>query len=112
MRSLRYQGDGSVTIVDVPDPEPGPGDVLVRIEASAICGSERGGFVHGMDGNAGHEACGRIIDAGASGFAAGTRVGLSAVVGCGECDRCLIGQETQCRRGPTVGSGWHAELAS
>lgn len=114
MRSLRCEGAGRVTIVEVADPTPGPEDVLVRIEASAVCGSERRAFIDGVDGNNGHEACGRIVDAGASGFAVGTRVGLSAIVGCGECDRCLSGRETQCRQGLRMArsAGWHADLAS
>lgn len=114
MRSLRCEGAGRVAIVELPDPEPGPEDVLVRIEASAICGSERRAFVDGTETNNGHEACGRIVDAGASGLAVGARVGLSAIVGCGDCDRCRGGRETQCRRGFRMArsSGWHADMAS
>lgn len=115
MRALRNHGQGRVSLVEVPDPMPEPGDALVRIEASAVCGSERGALMQGTDGNTGHEAAGTVLDPGASGFQVGDRVGLSAVVGCGACDRCASGQELHCRRGANSAAksgGWHAELAA
>ncbi|SEE56404.1 (R,R)-butanediol dehydrogenase / meso-butanediol dehydrogenase / diacetyl reductase [Jiangella alba] len=114
MRALRNHGQGRVSLVESQDPVPGPGDALVRIEASAVCGSERGALMEGVDGNTGHEAAGTLVDPGSSRFRAGDRVGLSAVVGCGECDRCTARQELHCRRGPCSAAksgGWHAELA-
>jgi L-iditol 2-dehydrogenase len=116
MRALRCEGRGRVVIVDVPEPVPRDGDAVVRIEASAVCGSERPTFIEGAnDGapNAGHEACGIVLEPGTSSFSAGDRVGLSGVAGCDECDRCLAGQEIHCRRGWTyaAAAGWHAELA-
>jgi len=112
MRSLTCRGDGRVALVDVPDPEPGPGDALVRIAASAVCGSERSSYVGGMEGNTGHEAAGVLeaVPAG-HGFAPGERVGMSAVFGCGACARCARGQEMHCEDGPRINAGWHAEYA-
>lgn len=112
MRSLLCEGGGRVTLVEAPDPEPQSGDVLVRIEASAVCGSERNALDHGFAGNCGHEACGTVVDPGGSTFRAGDRVGIAAVFGCGECQRCLDGQELHCHRGPKVNMGWHAEFAA
>jgi threonine dehydrogenase-like Zn-dependent dehydrogenase len=115
---LRCEGAGRVAIVDAPDPKPVGDQALVRIEASAVCGSERPTFVDGaVDGsspNTGHEACGVVIEPGASSFAVGDRVGLLAVAGCGACDRCLAGQEVHCRQGWTYTAepGWHAELTA
>lgn len=112
MKKLICAGAGRVGVVDVPVPEPGHGEALVRIEASAVCGSERGVLTAGMNGNAGHEAAGILEHAPAGcGFEAGQRVGMTAVAGCGECERCRIGQEIHCRRGPKVSSGWHAGYA-
>ena len=70
--------------------------------------------IDGSVGNAGHEASGTVLDPGASQFRVGDRVGLSAIVGCGECERCLAGQEVHCREGavPSGSIGWHAELAA
>jgi len=120
VRALRCEGGGRVEIVEVPDPQPKQDQALIRIEASAICGSERQAFADGSDAlpdgalNGGHEACGIVIEPGSSSFSRGDRVGLSAVEGCGTCDRCLAGQEVHCRRGwnYTARSGWHAELAT
>ncbi|HJQ46583.1 MAG TPA: zinc-binding dehydrogenase [Amycolatopsis sp.] len=112
MRSLICEGAGKVRIRSVPDPRPRPGDALVRIEASAVCGSERATLRNGMDGNTGHEACGIVVEPGTSAFHAGDRVGLTAVTGCGECARCAAGQELHCERGPKVSEGWHAEFAA
>lgn len=120
MRALFCEGQGRVTLIEVPNPLPGPGDALVRIEASAICGSERQAFLEGPAGvtaegcraNTGHEACGIVVEPGSSHFQPGSRVGLSAIAGCGECDRCLAGQEIHCRREPRItGTDWHAEYA-
>jgi len=113
MRSLRYAGGGVVSLDDVATPTIGADQALVRIKASALCGSERGALIGGLSGNAGHEAAGVIeaLTAAGSPFRVGQLVGLAAVTGCGQCDRCGAGRETQCRRGPRVGGGWHAEYA-
>lgn len=115
MKSLSYVGDGLVRQVEVDDPQPGPGEALIRIEASALCGSERGALMGGVAGNLGHEAAGTVLDPGTSTFSPGDRVGIAAVVGCGECERCTVGQELHCRRGfrsSSSSGGLHAELAT
>lgn len=112
MKTLICEGDGRVRLASVPDPRPRDGEALIRIEASAVCGSERATLTRGAAGNSGHEACGTVVEPGNSRFRAGDYVGLSAVTGCGECERCAAGQELHCRRGPKVSTGWHAEFAA
>jgi L-iditol 2-dehydrogenase len=112
MKSLHCEGQGRVRLVDIPAPTPRPGEALVRIEASAICGSERSSFVNGYPGNTGHEACGIIVDPGHSDLRTGDRVGISAVAGCDRCARCKAGQELFCERGPTAATGMHAEYVA
>ncbi|MFT4030386.1 MAG: zinc-binding dehydrogenase [Protaetiibacter sp.] len=114
MRTLHYAGAGRVELIEVPRPVPAPGEALVRIEASALCGSEREALLAGHPTNFGHEAAGRILEANGplEGFAPGERVGLYAVVGCGSCPMCAIGRETMCEKEPEVRSGWHAEYAA
>lgn len=120
MRAMRCAGEGKVELVEMPRPEPREGEVLIKIEASAVCGSERATLIRGTataqaaSPNDGHEACGLVVVPGSSGFSVGERVGLSAVAGCGKCKRCAAGQEIHCTRGWTysASSGWHAEFAA
>ncbi|MCB9727475.1 MAG: alcohol dehydrogenase catalytic domain-containing protein [Deltaproteobacteria bacterium] len=88
---------------DMPDPTPGPGEVLIRIEASGMCGTD----VHVHHGYlpckpplvAGHEPVGRIeeLGAGVRGLRVGDRVGVSWVQkGCGRCRACQTGRELYC----------------
>ncbi len=113
MRALRLRGDGRVEIAEAAVPQPRDGEALVRVECSALCGSERAAVRGRMDGNAGHEACGVVVSAPASAAVrAGDRVGVSAIRGCGECAACAAGVETRCERGPQVQVGMHAEYVT
>jgi len=100
-----------VEIREMPTPSPGPGEVLVRIAASTLCGSELGAYRSERAGvNGGHEAAGMVVEAGpgCSRLRPGDRVGISAVQGCGACEQCRQGRYTYCGR-YTVVSGMHAE---
>ncbi len=113
MRALRALGSGRVAIAEIDEPRPADGEALVRIEASALCGSERGMLDAGSSTNAGHEAAGVIVTAPTdSGFEPGDRVGVFAVRGCGVCSACANGLETHCVVGATIALGMHAELVS
>lgn len=108
MRTVVIEGPGSVTVEHRPDPSlPGPDGAVVRVEATAICGSD----LHFYDGDlplfpvaAGHEAIGTVVEAGPDvrRFAVGDRVLVSSVAGCGSCDRCALGDPVTCVRGGTV----------
>jgi threonine dehydrogenase-like Zn-dependent dehydrogenase len=112
MRTLRMEGNGRIAVAEAAEPEAGPGEVVIRTEASAICGSElhvyRGEGQR--DGNGGHEAVGRVAAVGpdVSVVRVGQRVGVSAVYGCGKCAPCARGQYTWCRSWSFRGS-MHAE---
>jgi L-iditol 2-dehydrogenase len=93
-------------------PVPGIGDdeVLVRVRACGVCGSD----VHGYDGSTGrripplvmgHEAAGTIerVGAAVSGFAAGDRVTFDSTVSCGDCDFCRRGAINLCDRRTVLG---------
>jgi threonine dehydrogenase-like Zn-dependent dehydrogenase len=81
MKALVYTGPNTLVIRDEPDPSPGPGEVLVAVEAVGICGSDMHAY-HGHDGRRppplilGHEAAGRIV----SGPRAGQRVTINPLV--------------------------------
>ena len=118
MRSISYVGGGGVALSDVADPVAAAGQAIVRVEVSALCGSERSALRTGMPGNAGHEAVGTVIhiagggaiDGGAIGV--GDRVGISALIGCGSCPSCLSGDEVACAAGVSTQLGMHAELVA
>lgn len=90
-------------IQEVPDPEPGPDEVLVAVKACGICGSD----VHGIDGSTGrrrppiimgHEASGVIVGLGSEvrGWAVGDRVTFDSTVYCGRCAACRDGSVNLC----------------
>lgn len=109
---VRFLGNGQVAVEPQPELRPGPGQVLVRVEASALCGSEMHSY-RSTGGhptaNPGHEAAGIIIDPnGCAQWREGDRVGVSAVQGCGACPECAGGRYTYCE-GLAGGSCWHAD---
>lgn len=100
MKSLRLHAVGELRLHDEPDPEPQPGEVLVRIRGVGLCGSDRHWFLEGGIGDAvlreplvlGHEFAGVV----AEGPRAGERVVLDPAVPCGRCVLCLAGQKHLC----------------
>ena len=92
-------------MVEMPVPEIGPDDVLVRVRACGICGSD----VHGLDGRTGrripplvmgHEAAGEVVETGANvtDLKAGDRVTFDSTVYCGRCFFCLRGESESVRQ--------------
>lgn len=100
MKGVKFDGKNVVRIIDMPEPEPGSGEVVVATAVSAICGSEMGAFKGDghATGNSGHEAAGVVIRVGenVTGIKVGQRVGASAIAGCGCCSFCARGQYTWC----------------
>ncbi|MFC1671630.1 zinc-binding dehydrogenase [Planctomycetota bacterium] len=112
MRTVTIEGNSSITVINAPDPVPGPGEVLIDTAVSALCGSELGSYRgKGMkSGNSGHEAAGVVsaIGEGVADLEVGQRVGVSAIAGCGNCPYCARGQYTWCPDRKFYGS-MHAE---
>lgn len=98
MKSLRFLGNSKVAVVNAPKPELGPGQVLVKVVISALCGSEMHGFyAEGERPGGGHEFAGIVEDPnGAPNLAKGDRVAVHVVSGCGVCDFCRTGNEIFC----------------
>ena len=116
MKALVFRGPSSMPLEDRPDPEPGPGEVVVAIRASGICGSD----VHGFGGATGrrtvgvvmgHEASGDVVSVGpeVTRVVNGDRVVLKSILSCGRCDRCIHGQPNICLR--RQGMGMHFDGA-
>jgi L-iditol 2-dehydrogenase len=97
-------------ITDIPIPAPARDELLVRVAACGICGSD----VHGYDGSSGrripplvmgHEAAGTVAETGTgvNSFAKGDRVTFDSTVYCGECSNCLRGDVNLCDRRQVLG---------
>ncbi len=111
MKSLRFAGNSRVELVEVPQPEPADGEMLIRVRASGLCGSEMGAFrsEKGLAGNSGHEFAGEVVAPnGQPGFAEGDRVGVHIIIGCGECRYCHADLAIFCER-QSFCTGAHAE---
>jgi threonine dehydrogenase-like Zn-dependent dehydrogenase len=104
MCGARLPGDSTVELSQVPVPERGPGQVLVRMRASTICGTDLRAIYHGHVGPepydgviAGHEPCGEVVEADAgSRLRPGDRVVIYHIVGCLRCRACRAGSYITC----------------
>jgi len=102
MRAARIFEDLTLRLEDVPEPVPGAGQVLVRIHAAGVCGTD----LHILDGmikpdpypmTLGHEAAGVVESApDGTGFSAGDRVAVYNKIFCGTCEQCLGGRHNIC----------------
>lgn len=110
MKALLLSQYKHLEIADLPEPAPGHGEVLVRVAACGICGSD----VHGYDGSSGrrippivmgHEAAGRIakLGAGVTEFAEGDRVTFDSTIYCGDCDPCRRAEVNLCDHRQVLG---------
>ena len=115
MRSVQMLGHGKVAVKDVPDLRPEPGEVLIEVRASGLCGSELKGLKRdeAQQSNGGHEVAGVVVEAnGTKHLKTGDRVGVHAVRGCGQCEWCAAGKYTYCDHKLPGGPGTHAELTT
>ncbi len=101
-----FYGGRDIRVEEIPDPEPGPGEVLIRVRAAGICGSD----LHNYRGNRspagdvpwrqGHELAGEVagVGSGVTGLETGQRVALEAehLIGCGVCRECRAGRYHIC----------------
>jgi alcohol dehydrogenase len=120
MRAAVFHGVDDVRVEEVPRPRPKPGEAVIRITATTICGTD----VHIVKGEypvkqgliLGHEPVG-VIDELGSGleddYAVGQRVIVGAITPCGQCFYCLNGVHSQChgplggwRFGNTINGAW------
>jgi L-iditol 2-dehydrogenase len=100
VKALRLHGPGDLRLHEEPAPAPGEGELLVRVTAVGLCGSDRHWLVEGSIGDAvltqplvlGHEFVGTVE----SGSRAGERVALDPALPCRRCPVCLTGQTHLC----------------
>jgi len=108
MRALVLTAPNELRLEDRPMPVPQSGEILVRVRACGICGSD----VHGLDGRTqrripplimGHEAAGEIASHGLVDWPAGTPVTFDSTAWCGRCWHCRRGEVNLCDRREVVG---------
>jgi 2-desacetyl-2-hydroxyethyl bacteriochlorophyllide A dehydrogenase len=111
MRAVVLDQPGSARIARVPDPVPGPGQVLVRVECCGICGTD----LHILDGEfpptpypitPGHEFAGQIVACGPDvepDLKEGDRVAVDPSLYCGWCRRCRAGHGNLCQNWAAIG---------
>lgn len=118
MRAAVMFGPGDMRVVDKPVPKPGPGEILVRVAACGMCGTDIkiyfGKFANTppYDGNftPGHELAGTVaaLGEGVNEFAIGDHVVCEAHKGCGQCENCLDGEYTACLNYGNLSKGHRA----
>ncbi len=116
MRAVVLTGERTVAVEDVADARlPGPDGVLVRVEGSAICGSDLHlyhGDIPAIGVHLGHEFIGTVTEAGPGvrTIGVGDRVLVSGIVGCGRCRPCTAGDPALCANGAMSVFGTTPEL--
>ncbi|MEA2166907.1 MAG: L-iditol 2-dehydrogenase [Solirubrobacteraceae bacterium] len=100
MKAARTVAPGDTRIVELPDPVPGPGEVVCRVLACATCGSDVQDWyvARKLPAILGHEPTGEVVAVGdgVRVVAAGDRVAIHHHAPCGVCARCVAGHETLC----------------
>ena len=116
MRAARYTGPRSVAVQEVPTPEPRPGEVLIRVHACGICGSD----LHAFRGSGpvrpatpGHELAGEVVDVGAdvTGWDRGAPVAIEPWLRCLRCTLCQGDDYQLCAERVLIGGGVDGGLA-
>ena len=107
MKGIVFLGDRRCEVRRFPVPEPGPGEVLLRIKATGICGSDLHVYrnQHASDQIRGHEPAGVVARVGplVERLRAGDRVSAHHHWGCGACAMCARGEVVSCPHGRVIG---------
>ncbi len=120
MRGALLPGNREVELRTFPIPSPGHGQVLLRMKASTICGSDIRAIYRehlGVGAEAyqgviaGHEPCGEVVELGpgTQRLAVGDRVVVYHICGCGQCDECRHGYEIGCHSPLRAAYGWQRD---
>ena len=118
MKVARYYAPEDLRIEDAPVPEPGPGELLLKVRDCATCGTDVKIYYHGHQNLhpprvLGHEIAGEVVGLGegATGFEVGDRVQVIAAVPCGDCRECRRGNMTVCERLTSIGYDYDGGFA-
>ncbi len=109
MRAAVLNEDHAFDVAELPDPSPGPGELVLRVVASGICGSDLKAYQHMPAGSVmGHEFCGEVAAIGpeiAGSWHEGDLVAAMPLGTCGRCRWCRAGEPAHCERVDMVGVG-------
>jgi alcohol dehydrogenase len=109
MKALVFRGANQISLEEVPIPKPGPGQAVIRVTLTSICGTDlhilKGEYPVKPGLTIGHEPVGVIheLGVGVTDYKVGERVLVGAITPCGQCNDCLRGNLSQC--GGPIG-GW------
>nr|WSS60074.1 zinc-dependent alcohol dehydrogenase family protein [Streptomyces sp. NBC_01177] len=120
MRAAIVEAPGKISVTTVPDPTPGPSEVVVSVASCGLCGTDlhilQGEFAPSLPLVPGHEFAGEIVGVGrdVTELAVGDRVAVDPSLHCHECRYCRSGRGNLCERWAAIGvtvSGGAAEYA-
>src|SRR5689334_9389852 len=103
MKANVFRGPGQFGLEEKPIPTAGPGEAVIQVRLTTICGTDihivRGEYPVKTGLTVGHEAVGIIheLGAGVTGYELGQRVLVGAITPCGQCEPCLAGNTSQCQ---------------
>ena len=109
MRAAVLNDDHELEVAEVADPSPGAGELVLKVTACGICGSDlklRPSMPAGLV--MGHEFCGEVVATGADtdpAWREGCHVTALPLIGCGRCLACLAGEPAHCEQADMVGVG-------
>ncbi|HET8913159.1 MAG TPA: zinc-dependent alcohol dehydrogenase family protein [Ktedonobacteraceae bacterium] len=123
MRAIIIDAPGNIRVGSLPDPEPQPDELLIRVEACGICGTD----LHLIDGDSplaryplvpGHEFAGEVVALGSNvaskgeaDLSIGSRVVIEPNLYCGHCESCRAGHENLCLNYKAIGVTTNGALA-
>ena len=118
MKAAIYPGQGQAIVIEsLPDPVPGPDELLIKVARCGICGTDlsmtKGEMWDFGAGQFGHEYAGEIIEVGSNvtGFRKGERIAVLPSVACGVCEGCKLENNVLCQNMPGTAMVGFAELA-
>ncbi len=111
MRATQLIATGDIRTVNVPVPTPASGEILIKVEAAGICGTDRhlykGEFPSVPGKTLGHEFSGIVVDSGDTAVVEGARVTCDPNTWCGTCENCQRGRVNLCAN--NVATGIHRD---
>ena len=117
MKAAVIKSPGTIVVEEIPTPRPGAGEVLLKVEACALCGTDQRvlkGEKHVDVPVVGHEIAGTVsaVGSGVAGIRPGERYAVQTVIGCGACPMCAIHRENLCENGfKAIGYQWNGGFA-